>query len=122
VVRSPLRAHRLAPISPSTSVSISNCNTASATARRKSLSPAFSSSSANTNLSSVIGPLALQVEVLQLHLSRLSRWPPQLHRSPTLRIAPKNSTTSVDANREPRPDGHVPKLQPVQSFASAPAI
>jgi hypothetical protein len=49
----------------------------------------FSSSSASTNLSSVIGPLALQVEVLQLHLSRLSRWPPQLHRSPTLRIQPK---------------------------------
>src|SRR5438067_13597612 len=40
---------------PSTSFSISNCSTASATLRRKSPSPAFSSSSANTNLSSVIG-------------------------------------------------------------------
>jgi hypothetical protein len=26
---------------------------------------------------------------LQLHLSRMSRWPPQPHRSPTLRIHPK---------------------------------
>ena len=31
----------------------------------------------------------LQVEVWQLHLSRLARWPPQPHRSPTLRINPK---------------------------------
>ena len=31
----------------------------------------------------------LQVEVFQLHLSRPARWPPQLHRSPTLRIHPK---------------------------------
>ncbi|HWX33063.1 MAG TPA: hypothetical protein VNZ53_37250 [Steroidobacteraceae bacterium] len=31
-------------------------------------------------------------------LADLARWPPQLHRSPTLRIDPQNSTTSVDAN------------------------
>src|SRR5207237_6084811 len=69
---------------------ISNCSTASATARRKSPSPAFSNNSANTNLSSVIGSSrVLQVEVWQLHLSRLARWPPQPHRSPTLRINPK---------------------------------
>jgi hypothetical protein len=37
VVRSPLRSYRPVPINPSTSVSISNCSTASATARRKSL-------------------------------------------------------------------------------------
>src|SRR5438270_12600890 len=48
---------------------MSNCSTASATARRKSPSPAFSSNSASTNLSSVIGSSrVLQVEVLQLHL------------------------------------------------------
>src|SRR5262245_32201925 len=44
------------------------------TPRRKSPSPAFSSSSASTNLSSVIASSRssrlLQVEVLQLHLSR----------------------------------------------------
>src|SRR5215469_8769497 len=62
-MRSPLRSYRPAPITPSTSLSISNCSTASATARRKSPSPAVSSSSASTNLSSVIGPLRLQVEV-----------------------------------------------------------
>src|SRR5262249_52907506 len=77
-----------APISPSTSLSISNCSTASATARRKSPSPAFSSSSASTNLSSVIvSPRMLQVEVLQLHLSRPDRCPPQPHRR-TLRVHP----------------------------------
>src|SRR5271166_5148167 len=31
-------------------------------------------------------------------LADLARWPPQPHCSPTLRIAPKNSTTSVDTN------------------------
>src|SRR6516165_8252681 len=52
-------------------------------ASTKSPSPAFSSSSANANLSSVIGcPPALQVKVLQLHLSRsdpmtTSNSPPQ---------------------------------------------
>src|SRR5215470_12023703 len=51
-----------------------HCSTASATARRKSPSPAFSSSSASTNLSSVIvSSRVLQVEVLQLHLSRPDR-------------------------------------------------
>src|SRR3954447_20960333 len=80
-------------------------------ARRKSLSPAFSSSSASTNLSSVIGPLALQVEVLQLHLSRLSRWPPQLHRSPNCGPI-QNSTTSVDANKAARrPGGYIQEPQ-----------
>ena len=42
-------------------------------ARRKSPSPAFSSSSASTNLSSVIGSSRGQVEVSQLHLSRPAR-------------------------------------------------
>src|SRR5215469_205607 len=88
-MRSPLRSYRPAPISPSTSLSISNCSTASATARRKSPSPAFSSSSASITLSSVIvSSRVLQVEVLQLHLSRPDRWPPQPHRS-TLRVHPK---------------------------------
>jgi hypothetical protein len=39
---------------------------------------------------------SLQVEVLQLHLSQLGRWPPQLHRSFTRRST-QNSTTTVDA-------------------------
>ena len=61
------------PISPSTFLSISNCSTASATARRESPSPAPSSRSASTNLSSVIGPLVLQVEVVVN--STLADWP-----------------------------------------------
>src|SRR6185503_3596015 len=48
-MRSPLRSYRPAPIRPSTSASISNCSTASATARRKSPSPAFSSNSDSGN-------------------------------------------------------------------------
>ena len=40
----------------------------------------------------------LQVEVWQLHLSQLARWPPQPHRSPTTADRPENSSTSVDAN------------------------
>src|SRR5215472_11080095 len=98
-MRSPLRSYRPAPINPSTSASISNCSTASATARRKSPSPAFSSSSANANLSSVIGSSpALQVKVLQLHLSRSA--PMTTSNSPAARHcgSAQNSTTSVDAN------------------------
>jgi hypothetical protein len=49
------QSKRPAPISPSTSASISICNTASATLRRKSPSPAFCISSASAILSSVIG-------------------------------------------------------------------
>src|SRR3978361_1558544 len=62
---------------PSTSVSISNCTTASATLRRKSPSPALASSSASGSLSSVIGSSQRQVEASQVHLSRPIRWPPQ---------------------------------------------
>src|SRR6516165_3327619 len=87
VLRSPLRSYRPAPIIPSTSASISNCSTASATARRKSPSPVFSSSSANPNLSSVIGSSpALQVKVLQLHLSRSAPMTTSTPPQPTLRI------------------------------------
>src|SRR5215471_8683971 len=94
-----------APINPSTSASISNCSTASATARRKSPSPAFSSSSANANLSSVIGcSPALQVKVLQLHLSRSA--PMTTSNSPAARHcgSAQNSTTSVDANQVDGPN------------------
>ena len=52
------------------------------------------------------GPLACrvpQVEVWQLHLADLARWPPH-HTTPQPYIAdrPENSTTSVDANRRVR--------------------
>src|ERR1044071_1343946 len=50
-----LRSWRAAPISPSTSASISSCSTASATERRKSPSSLFCSSSISAILSSVIG-------------------------------------------------------------------
>ncbi len=53
--RSAERSWRPAPIWPSTSASISICNTVSATLRRKSPSPAFWSRSASAILSSVIG-------------------------------------------------------------------
>jgi hypothetical protein len=64
-----------APIIPSTSLSISNCSTASATARRKSPSPAFSSKSARA---------CFRLRFGNSTLADLARWPPQLHRSPTL--------------------------------------
>src|SRR6266513_4753758 len=84
---------------PSTSLSISNCSTASATARRKSPSPAFSSKSASTNLSSVIGSSrVLQVEVWQLHLSRPGPMATSTTPQPYTADRPENSTTSVDAN------------------------
>src|SRR6202030_2815443 len=96
----PLRSYRPAPIIPSTSLSISNCSTASATARRKSPSPAFSSKSARTNLSSVIGSSrVLQVEVLQLHLSRHGPMATSTTPQPYTADRPENSTTSVDANK-----------------------
>src|SRR6516165_1884021 len=69
-------------------------------ASTKSPSPAFSSSSASANLSSVIGcPPALQVKVLQLHLSRSA--PMTTSNSPAARHcgSAQNSTTSVDANQ-----------------------
>src|SRR6202030_3848301 len=95
----PLRSYRPAPIIPSTSLSISNCSTASATARRKSPSLAFSSSSARTNLSSVIGSSrVLQVEVWQLHLSRPGPMATSTTPQPYTADRPENSTTSVDAN------------------------
>src|SRR5437588_10208883 len=75
-VRSPERSCRPAPISPSTSVSISNCTTASATLRRKSPSPALASNSASGSVSSVIGSSWRQGEASQLHLSQPIRWPP----------------------------------------------
>jgi hypothetical protein len=50
-----VRSCRPAPIRPSTSASIRICSTASATARRKSESPLFCSSSTSAILSSVIG-------------------------------------------------------------------
>src|SRR5438270_6010374 len=78
---------------------MSNCSTASATARRKSPSPAFSSNSASTNLSSVIGSSrVLQVEVFQLHLSRLGPMATSTTPQPYTADRPENSTTSVDAN------------------------
>src|SRR5438477_6550748 len=78
---------------------MSNCSTASATARRKSPSPAFSSNSASTNLSSVIGSSrVLQVEVLQLHLSRPAPMATSTTPQPYTADRPENSTTSVDAN------------------------
>src|SRR5438067_11765470 len=79
---------------------MSNCSTASATARRKSTSPAFSSNSASTNLSSVIGSSrVLQVEVFQLHLSRLGPMATSTTPQPYTADRPENSTTSVDANQ-----------------------
>src|SRR5207237_3331202 len=79
---------------------MSNCSTASATARRKSPSPAFSSNSASTNLSSVIGSSrVLQVEVFQLHLSRLGPMATSTTPQPYTADRPENSTTSVDANQ-----------------------
>src|SRR5580704_5996997 len=99
MVRSPLRSYSPAPLIPSTSLSISNCSTASAKARRKSPSPAFSSKSASTNLSSVIGSSrVLQVEVLQLHLSRPGPMATSTTPQPYTAGRPENSTTSVDAN------------------------
>src|SRR5438270_5604974 len=78
---------------------MSNCSTASATARRKSPSPAFSSNSASTNLSSVIGSSrVLQVEVFQLHLSRLGPMATSTTPQPYTADRPENSTTNVDAN------------------------
>src|SRR5437764_9064275 len=78
---------------------MSNCSTASATARRKSPSPAFSSNSASTNLSSVIGSSrVLQVEVLQLHLSRPGPMATSTTPQPYTADRPENSTTTVDAN------------------------
>src|SRR5439155_16966198 len=47
-----------------------------------------------------------RVEVLQLHLRRLARWPPQLHRSPALRISPKTpprAWTLASLKRAPIP-------------------
>src|SRR5437588_2378478 len=83
---------------------MSNCSTASATARRKSPSPAFSSNSASTNLSSVIGSSrVLQVEVFQLHLSRLGPMATSTTPQPYTADRPENSTTSVDANNESWP-------------------
>src|SRR6266513_3325319 len=85
---------------PSTSLSISNCSTASATARRKSPSPAFSSKSASPNRSSVIGASrVLQVEVWQLHLSRPGPMATSTTPQPYTADRPENSTTSVDANQ-----------------------
>src|SRR5437588_8166506 len=79
---------------------MSNCSTASATARRKSPSPAFSSNSASTNLSSVIGSSrVLQVEVLQLHLSRPGPMATSTTPQPYTADRPENSTTTVDANQ-----------------------
>src|SRR5438105_5375066 len=78
---------------------MSNCSTASATARRKSPSPAFSSNSASTNLSSVIGSSrVLQLEVFQLHLSRLGPMATSTTPQPYTADRPENSTTSVDVN------------------------
>ena len=96
----PLAAALVAPDAdhPSTSLSVGNCGTASATARRKSPSPAFSSKSASTNLSSVIGSSrVLQVEVFQLHLSRLGPMATSTTPQPYTADRPENSTTSVDA-------------------------
>src|SRR6202040_929816 len=59
----------------------------------------FSSSSASTNLSSVIGSSrVLQVEVFQLHLSRLGPMATSTTPQPYTADRPENSTTSVDAN------------------------
>src|SRR5947209_7418719 len=79
-------------MTPSTSLSISNCTTASATLRRKSPSPALARSSASGSLSSVIGSSRLSGEASQLHLSQPIRWPPQPN------LAAKISTTTEDAN------------------------
>ena len=49
-----LRSWRPAPMTPSTSASMSSCNTDSATVRKKSPSPAFCKSSINGILESVI--------------------------------------------------------------------
>src|SRR6516165_8213405 len=56
-------------IRPSTSASIRICSTASATARRKSLSPLFCNNSTSAILSSVIGSSVGLGWVLQFHLS-----------------------------------------------------
>src|SRR3954447_11018747 len=63
---------RAAPITPSTSASMSNCRTASATERRKSPSPAFCSNSISGSLSSVIGPP--HWSEWKLRNSTLERW------------------------------------------------
>src|SRR5947209_12110159 len=90
---------------------MSNCSTASATARRKSPSPAFSSNSASTNLSSVIGSSrVLQVEVWQLHLSRTGPMATSTTPQPYTADRPKNSTTSVDANDTLVPVGDIVHL------------
>jgi hypothetical protein len=65
------RAVRAAPIRPSTSASIKICSAASATIRRKSLSPLFCNSSTSAILSS--GPRWLSGEGLQLHRSAPSQ-------------------------------------------------
>src|SRR3954470_7105920 len=57
---------------PSTSASMSNCRTASATERRKSPSPAFCSNSISGSLSSVIGPP--HWSEWKLRNSTLERW------------------------------------------------
>src|SRR3954464_11205946 len=93
VWRSAVLSCRAAPITPSTSASISNCTTASATERRKSPSPAFCSNSTSGSLSSVIGPP--HRSEWELRNSTLDRWSdghlalhPHGHRI---------STTSADA-------------------------
>src|SRR5205823_1195936 len=61
--------------------------------------PMDSSSSASTNVSSVIGSSrVLQVEVRQLHLSRLRPMATSTTPQPYTADRPENSTTSVDAN------------------------
>src|SRR4028119_33235 len=64
---------------PSTSASMRIWSTVSARERRKLPSSAFCRASRSASLSSVIGCSRAQVEVRKLHLSRMPRWPPQLH-------------------------------------------